>query len=58
MLSTPSLESYDKLKTEFNTYRSQAEDNQRELNKTIKHLKEAIELLKRMWIFSKKNMNE
>ena len=40
MLSTPSLESYDKLKTEFNTYRTQAEDNQRELNKTIKHLKE------------------
>ena len=39
MLSTPSLESYDKLKTEFNTYRTQAEDNQRELNKTIKHLK-------------------
>ena len=47
MLSTPSLESYDKLKTEFNTYRTQAEDNQRELNKTIKHLKEAIELLKK-----------
>ena len=47
MLSTPSLESYNKLKTEFTTYRTQSEDNQRELNKTIKHLKEAIELLKK-----------
>lgn len=47
MLSTPSLESYNKLKNEFITYRTQAEDNQKELNKTIKHLKEAIELLKK-----------
>ena len=46
-LSSISIESYIKLKNDYHQFKQQNEEIQKDLNKTIKQTKEAIDLLKK-----------